>query len=571
MRSSIAHTDMFVLAIMQSSIFLTYTYKGDNSMENMQDNTFLLKCVECDKPFFTQGENDFYISKQLTIPTRCKECRIANKQRRQVLSQSPCFSTIDIDTQKFYDEIINNWSVEAKKENQAYFYNIQEVNIIAEGRKSFIIGRKGSGKTAIAQYLYGICQYGVFSEKLSFKNFPFNILYSLENQREYTLPNQYISIWKYLIYSYICKKMIVNESVNLEVRNKLTKLYGYSSSESLNRLIGKWTSKSFGAEILAVGFNYEREEKKKEVTWIDAIEILQQVILDYCDDANYFIIFDELDEDYKNFSSEKESSNYKCMLTSLFKAVQDIRSVFDPTHKHVFPVVFLRSDIYAKINDSDKNKWRESMIDLEWSSAQIQNMLAHRLCVASNSPAMDFKTIWNKVFESNMVKMGNRQMREMDIFSYIERSTEMRPRDFVQYVKECVILANDRLEKPISPQTVKEADDNFSEYLKGETIDELFAVIPEIDEILGLLSTIRKQRFRFEVFEREYNVLVNRGIIHKRDIKNILLTLFDAGVIGNQPTMRGQTIFRFSKKMPRFNFNETMVVHRGLYKALQIF
>jgi hypothetical protein len=134
-----------------------------------------------------------------------------------------------------------------------------------------------------------------------------------------------------------------------------------------------------------------------------------------------------------------------------------------------------------------------------------------------------------------------------------------------------VILAKEHSQKTISPQTVKDADEKFSEYLKGETIDELFAMIPEINEILGLLSIIRKQSFQFSTFEREYNVLVNQRDIPKRDVKSILLLLFEAGVIGNQPSMHGQSIFRFSKKSPRFNFNETMIVHRGLYKALQIY
>ena len=198
-------------------------------------------------------------------------------------------------------------------------------------------------------------------------------------------------------------------------------------------------------------------------------------------------------------------------------------------------------------------------------------MLAHRFCVAMDIPDMEFEKVWNKIFKQSNVRMGNRKSREMPIYDYIERSTEMRPRDFVQYVKECVILAKERAENIISPELVKDADEKFSDYLKGETVDELFAVIPEINEILGLLSTIRKQSFQFNTFESEYNVLVERGVIPKRDVKSILLLLFDAGVIGNQPAMLGQSIFRFSKKSPRFNFNETMIVHRGLYKALQIY
>lgn len=542
-------------------------------MEYECDVEYLLTCQNCGEPFFTRGEKSFYESKNLIIPIRCKKCRDSRKNRSYLpsISQTPCITTLDEATQQIYDEIINKWSVEAKKENRAYFYNVQEVNVIVEGRKSFVIGRKGSGKTAIAQYLSEMEQVATFSEKLSFKNFPFNILYSLENQRDYTSPNQYISIWKYLIYSYICKKMITNENIDSDVREKLTKLYGDPTIKSLNRLVQKWTSKSFGAEVLGVGFDYAREKQGPELSWVDAIVILEQIIMNYCDTAKYFIIFDELDEDYKDFQSEAEATNYMCMLTSLFKAVQDITSIFAFSEKQIFPVVFLRSDIYAQLKDSDKNKWNESIIYLEWDSNRIKRMLAHRLCVAFNMPDNDFNTIWYKLFNSKMVKMGNRQTREMDIFPYIERSTEMRPRDFIQYVKECATIAKERCEFPISPSTVKDADDNFSEYLKGETIDEIFAVLPEVNEILGLLSTIRKQNFKFETFEQEYNKLVNRGVVPKRDVKKILLILFDSGVIGNQPTMRGKAIFRFSTKSPRFNFNETMMVHRGLYKALQIF
>lgn len=499
---------------------------------------FLLTCQECKRPFFTPGEKAFYEEKQLSTPKRCKKCREFQKKRRE------------IDVTKTYHEIISNWSVEARKERQDYFYYIQEVNDIAQGDRYFVIGRKGSGKTAIAQHLAEISESNVFSIRLSFKNFPFNILYSLENTREYTAPNQYISMWKYLIYSYLCKQMIENQNIDLGIRNKLAKLYGDSTEVSLNKLIEKWTSKSFGVEVLGVGFNYERERTTEEITWIDTIEILERVILEYCDDARYYFLFDELDEDYKEFTTSVEARNYMCMLTSLLKAVQQIRSTFDVAHKNIFPIVFLRSDIYSQLKDADKNKWRESLIDLEWNTSKIKSMLAHRICVAMNIPTTDFESAWTLLFSRAKVKMGNSQRREMDIFSYIERSTEMRPRDFVQYIKECVELAKERHEFPIIPDTVKEADDSFSEYLKGETIDELFPILPEIDEILGLLSTIRKQSFGAGVFEREYNALVNREAIPKRDIRYVLLALFDAGVIGNQPSMKGQSIFRFSKKLP---------------------
>src|SRR5262249_14452277 len=63
---------------------------------------------------------------------------------------------------------------------------------LLSGKKYFVVGRKGTGKTAISEYIRKIQKHDVFSEKLTFKNFPFNELYSLSNNK-YTMPNQYIT------------------------------------------------------------------------------------------------------------------------------------------------------------------------------------------------------------------------------------------------------------------------------------------------------------------------------------------------------------------------------------------
>lgn len=534
-------------------------------------SNYVLKCSKCGNAFFTTEEKKKYQERGYQLPRLCGKCRKMRSGYMNRSNKTKMRTSVLLPSKgKLYQEIEKNWSVEAKKENLAYFYNIDELQLILEGEKLFVIGRKGSGKTSIAQHLVSQDYHNTFCQKLSFKNFPFNILYELNN-RDYTEPNQFISIWRYLILSYICRKMITNNNINDKTRSLLSKIYGDSTDKSLKKLIGKWTSNNFGLELFGVGVKYGGERRESKISWIDTSDILEQVIRDNCDDSYYYIVFDELDEDYKDFSTEKEERNYKCMLTSLFKAVQDIRSTFDDLGKHIYPVVFLRSDIYDQLNDSDKNKWRESIIDMEWDTSKIQQMIAHRLCVAMDCEDKEFKDIWNQVFDKTKVKMGNRQVREMEIYNYIERSTEMRPRDFVQYIKVCAKLSYERKENLITPKTVKDADEKFSDYLYNETVDELFAVIPEIREILGLLSTIRKQSFQFVTFEQEYNLLVEQGKVPERDVKWILIKLFDAGVIGNQPKMKSQSVFRFSNKSPRFNFNETMLVHRGLFKALQIF
>ena len=57
-------------------------YKGD-IMEELQDIT--LTCLDCKKEFvFTVGEQNYYKEHGLeNQPKRCKECRMARKQRQR--------------------------------------------------------------------------------------------------------------------------------------------------------------------------------------------------------------------------------------------------------------------------------------------------------------------------------------------------------------------------------------------------------------------------------------------------------------------------------------------------------
>lgn len=96
-------------------------------------------------------------------------------------------------------EISEKWKLEAKQEdNLRYFFHVKEAEKVLSGEKFYVIGRKGSGKSAISQYILNLCKnsgttgYRIFTEQLSFKNFPFNELYALQNGK-YTKPNQYIT------------------------------------------------------------------------------------------------------------------------------------------------------------------------------------------------------------------------------------------------------------------------------------------------------------------------------------------------------------------------------------------
>lgn len=107
--------------------------------------------------------------------------------------------------------------------------------------------------------------------------------------------------------------------------------------------------------------------------------------------------------------------------------------------------------------------------------------------------------------------------------------------------------------------------------MKNEIIDEMYAVLPEYDDIFAILSLIRKQTFKPNEFVDKYNQMVEEKTIPERGAEKVLKLLFEFSVIGNDPSIKHQAIFKYERDSAKFNFKENIIVHRGLYKALQIF
>ena len=480
------------------------------------------------------------------------------------------------DTKASSKELIKEvakWKLEAKTEdNDRYFFHVREVATIEEGEQCYVIGRKGSGKTAISEYLGRIIAPETFSEKLTFKNFPFNELYALKNEG-YTTPNQYITLWKYVIYSSICRLMARNENIDSELKSELDKIYGHDNL-TLDRRLSKWVGKEFSLSILGLSIKVSRDpEKANQLSWIERVAVLEDIILNYVDNARYFIIFDELDEDYRNIIEQAQYNQYTALVTSLFKAVQDIKGIFKDRGRYkILPIVFLRDDIYEIIQDSDKNKWNDFKIELNWDEDKIKKLVAFRISRALDSKTekvLSFEKAWEKLVGKQTLRIGTRQKTEVESFDFIARSTYLRPRDFVKYLQACAKEAIDT-DGLIHAKTIRTVDTAFSNYLKDELKDELFAIVPDISAIFDVISQIGKWNFSNSEFERAYREQGKRGNLVQKDVGFVLQVLFLFSVVGNA-RRHDYYVFRYLHRDARISFSDRIVVHRGLFKSLQIF
>ncbi|WP_339074959.1 P-loop ATPase, Sll1717 family [Teredinibacter turnerae] len=474
-------------------------------------------------------------------------------------------------TQKLLEEI-EEWKLEAKLESSdRYFFHTRIVDRLSCGKKLYVIGRKGTGKTAICEYLSRIENDSYYSQKLTFKNFPFNVLYELEDSG-YTSPNQYITLWKFLIYSTICRMLSDNPNVDLESRQELKKIYNDDLSSALPKAVSRWTGFKFDLKIFGsgIGFGGNKGLDNNNLSISEKVDILEKFISGKLGAESYVILFDELDEDYKDIIEPEKYKKYTELLTSLFKAVQDVRSKFKK-HK-VYPIVFLRDDIYEVLQDPDKNKWTDYKVELEWNRDSLKNLLAFRIskAISKEHKVEAFASAWGRVFEGGDVKYGHQDNKSISVFDYITRSTQNRPRDYIRYLQICAYQSLEKEKVKISPKVVKAEGKTFSNYLRTEMEDEIHGAIPEIKNILNLFTKMRKQTLHISDFKELYESEVEAGNLPKRDYQFILEMLFMFSVIGNIPSQSLHHVFRYENKEARLNMSEKICVHRGLFRALQI-
>tara|TARA_E500000318_G_scaffold7151_1_gene6785 strand:+ start:962 stop:2422 length:1461 start_codon:yes stop_codon:yes gene_type:complete len=478
-------------------------------------------------------------------------------------------------TQKLLEEV-SRWKLEAADEDsQRYFYHVDIIKSLESGENSIVIGRKGTGKTAICRYFETGTTHDRFCLKLSFKEFPFNILYKLEDNN-YTTPSQYISIWKYFIYNSILKMMSTNKNLNSDFQEQLEKLFPEGSMNQVNQMMVNWTKKSFGAGVLGVSGNTSIDRQFNSIHEIihDLVPALESSIAENIDDRDYFIVFDELDEDYRNYWDNESRDKYLSLMTSLFKAVSSVRRMARDSNAYIKPIIFLRDDIYDLLTDPDKNKWEDHKIDLSWTRDNLKRMLGFRIARSANEGAtsFDFDTNWQNIIGATEIRVLGHRRRNPSPFEYILQITHSRPRDFVRYLRDAARSSLAQGHKKISESTIRGVDTEFSKHLLEELVNEIQGLIPDIRQFLAYIGTTHKQRYRFD----DFISLIGRyqksddcdEITKEMSNVSIAKILFHFSIIGNAERPGNRSIFRYQRSNLTINPSESLVIHRGLLKSL---
>lgn len=401
-----------------------------------------------------------------------------------------------------------------------YFLKTQTYKNALTGNKTIIIGRKGSGKSAI---------FTLLKNELTDPN---TILipitpdqYSWSALKDYRdkgiLPIQAnTNAWKLTLLASIIWKL--NEMEKIPNKSKLTKYYQYLKDSFIPgkdnwfyNLIEK--AKNFLRGIKTEWISLDWGQPGTVATPLNINEEIKSLLLkEWPAGICARIIIDRLDD---SWDGSEDAQN---IIIGLLKAANEINSTFNG---NIIVTIFIRSDIYDNLYFADQDKLRQYEEVLSWNSEELKSVICERVRVSLDLPEKNCSKIWSTLFSSSPYRSRSTSEK------YIIDRTFKRPRDMISFVRFCIENAIKNRHNSIEPSDTQSAEErNYSQSKYKDLIIEYQNQFPFIKDLLDSFSGTLHNKTKDELITHLTNFIEQKKLEYTPI--QLIRSLFIMGVIG---------------------------------------
>ncbi len=419
-------------------------------------------------------------------------------------------------------EVENFGTIDADSDDLLYacFEDHEAYQNILNMRRFLISGRKGAGKTAIFKKLITTKDSQVFAFGHTFSDYPWHLH---DKQGRIGVPDQdkYTHSWKYLISLSLSKLILNNDSslpYNMDTLDDMAKIerfvvdsYG-SKNPDVSQIFSPSKTLKFKPsmeinllELVKLGVTSESVPIEYLPTIIQEVNsnLIQYTVNVLNPENSYFICFDQLDLGF-----DPANPDYARRLIGLLLAAKDINQYAKDQGKKLFVTVFLRDDIYSRLQFEDKNKITENQMSIiEWDTARtshtLKKLMEKRFKATFGAGTEDVK--WESVFdEAN--EMPGRQSK----YQHIIDRTFLRPRDIIRFSNTVLSETKKRVTgqseevKLFINSDIHKAREQYSAYFLREIDDEIHKHVPNYKKYFDVIKAIGIYRFELDQFVVEF-------------------------------------------------------------------
>lgn len=431
-----------------------------------------------------------------------------------------------------------------------YYLQRDEYTRTIRGEVNIVVGRKGTGKTALfsqvrnafrkdrSRIIVDLKPEGYQLVKL--KEIVLNFLG--EGAKSHLLT----AFWEYILLLEISYKLLEKDRPRYMHDHEIHRHYlelnekYFSSSHAtqgdfserllrLSDLVSDKYQNLFG-DSLGQGLT---TDQITELIYAEGLRDLFERLAKYLYfKEDVWILFDNLD---KGWSIPKPDAGDILILRSLIDAARKIQRDMQRNELKFGSVVFIRDDVYQLLMKESPDFGKEMRVSLDWSDSEmLREMMRLRLVQNGYDRDADFNRVWTSLCVSHYTSEETSQYM-------IDRSL-MRPRNLLKIFNHCKGSAVNFRHEKIEAEDIRKGMKNYSNDLLIEADQELTNMEPEAKDLIyhfigedwkfsreELLMIFGEHPIKGEKYESIINFFLYFGFFGVRGSDPDSLFIFDVG------------------------------------------
>jgi len=380
------------------------------------------------------------------------------------------------------------------------------------GEANIVVGRKGSGKSAIFLQVRdrernkkGNIVLDLKPDGYKLIKFKEKILSYLE---EGTFQHTIMAFWEYVLLLEICYKILEKDREQHKHDHTIYKPYCDLADlyNAENNLTEGDFSERMGTLMKKISTEYRAKHTGEENVRLSAGQLTEMLyshdvreltkqIIDYMSHKEVcWLLFDNIDKGWPTSGLEHEDL---LIIRALIDATKKIERQFNRSKIEVNTIIFLRNDVYELLVKETSDRGKEASVLLDWTDPDLLRELVRLRIVFNDINGDDrFNNVWPKICASHYKGEESSQY-------LIERSL-MRPRFLLNLISQCKSFA-------INLNHEKILEDDIEKGLTAYSTDLLTDIGYEINDVDSRTEDIL------------YAFISSKAIISRSNINSVLL------------------------------------------------
>lgn len=418
-----------------------------------------------------------------------------------------------------------------------YFLATDQYNRAVRGEVNLVVGRKGTGKTALWIQVRDRIRADKRNIVVDLKPEGFQLIKFKEEILAHLTQgaSQHLltAFWEYLLLLEVAYKLLEKDKQTHKYNHQIRD--AYLALERAYKVEDFSTEGDFAERLLVLSqrivLDYVRTfgsadatkltaENVTHLVYVHDVRDLRNQIAEYLTHkSGVWILFDNLDKGWSTQGVDVvDATILRCLIDAGRKLERDMRKSGFPFHC----IVFIRNDVYEYVMAQSADYGKEMRATLDWTDPDLlREMLRLRLAAALDEGGRDvqFEQLWPMLCVSHY--------KGEETSAYIIERSLMRPRNVLKIFSHARGFASNLNHSKISESDLEKGLRAYSQDLLIELDHELTDVFPAAHDLL----------YRFvdspsELSSNELGELIQESGLEQADVPKVTEFLLYYGILG---------------------------------------